>query len=148
PITVASGLTADDKVYDGTTTATISSNNVTLNGVVPTESANVSVSTNGYTATFANANGGTGKSVTVSGLTLTGSKAGNYTLTQPTLTANITPAGSATALASSSNPSGYLDALALVATVTSGVGTPTGSVQFKTNGTAYGSPITLAGDGK
>jgi len=31
-VTVASGLSADNKVYDGTTAATISSNNVVLNG--------------------------------------------------------------------------------------------------------------------
>ena len=34
-----------------------------------------------------------GIAVTVSGLTLTGSSATNYTLTQPTITADITPAG-------------------------------------------------------
>jgi hypothetical protein len=51
----------------------------------------VSLSTNGYTATFANAGPGTNIPVTVSGLTLTGARATNYTLTQPTnLTANIT----------------------------------------------------------
>ena len=35
-------------------------------------------------------NVGTGKTVTVSGLTIGGADAGNYTLTQPTTTANIT----------------------------------------------------------
>ncbi len=34
-----------------------------------------------------------GKTVTVSGLALAGRDAANYTLTQPTTTANITPAG-------------------------------------------------------
>ena len=46
-----------------------------------------------YTATFASPDVGTGISVTVSGLGLTGADAGNYTLTQPTgLAADITPA--------------------------------------------------------
>ncbi len=90
-VTVASGLTAN-KTYDGTTTATIISNNVTLSGVVAGDAGNVHLSTNGYTASFTTASVGTGKAVTVSGLTLTGSAAGNYTLTQPTLSANITAA--------------------------------------------------------
>jgi hypothetical protein len=87
------GITANNKVYDGTTTATISSNNIVLNGVLAGDTANVWLSMNSYTANFTIANVGTGIGVTVSGLTLTGSAAGNYTLTQPTgLTANITPA--------------------------------------------------------
>ena len=86
------GLTANDKVYDGTTVATLSSNNVILVGVVNGDS--VSLVTNGYTANFATPNVGTGISVTVSGLTLSGASAGNYTLIQPTgLTANITGKG-------------------------------------------------------
>jgi hypothetical protein len=85
------GITANNKAYDGTTAATISSNNVILNGVLAGDGANVRLSTNGYTANFAGANVGTGIGVTVSGLTLIGSAAGNYTLTQPTgLAANIT----------------------------------------------------------
>jgi hypothetical protein len=92
-VTVTSGLTANNKPYDGTTTATISSNNVALSGVLAGDTANVVLSTNGYTASFATASVGTSKAVTVSGLTLTGSAAGNYTLTQPTgLTANLTAA--------------------------------------------------------
>src|SRR5207247_946477 len=89
-LTISSGITANDKVYDGTTAATLSSNNVVLAGVVSGDV--VSLVTNGYTATFASASVGN-RAVTVSGLTLTGSSAGNYTLTQPTgLTANITAA--------------------------------------------------------
>jgi hypothetical protein len=92
-LTVTLGITANNKVYDGTTTATIGSNNIVLNGVLAGDTANVWLSMNSYTANFTIANVGTGIGVTVSGLTLTGSAAGNYTLTQPTgLTANITPA--------------------------------------------------------
>jgi hypothetical protein len=88
--TVASGLTANNKVYDGSTVATIVSNNVTLSGIRSTDAANVKLSTNGYSAAFATATIGTSKSVSVSGLTLTGTAAGNYFLTQPTLSADIT----------------------------------------------------------
>jgi trimeric autotransporter adhesin len=85
------GITANNKVYDGTTVATITSNNVVLAGVVAGDT--VTLSTNSYTASFASANVGNGIVVTVSGLTLTGASATNYTLTPPTgLTANITPA--------------------------------------------------------
>jgi len=75
---------ASNKVYDGTTTATITG---TLSGIV-----NSDVVTLVGTGTFASANVGTGIAVT-STSTLSGSGAGNYTLTEPTgLTANITKA--------------------------------------------------------
>ena len=92
PVTINSGLAANSKAYDGTTTATISSNSVVLAGVQSGDAANVHLSTNGYTAAFASPAVGTGIMVTVSGLTLTGSAAGNYAFTQPTLTADITGA--------------------------------------------------------
>ena len=87
------GLTANNKVYDGTTTATLNTSNVVLIGVLAVDTNNVQLLTNGYVANFASANVGTGIGVTVSGLTLTGSAAGNYTLSQPSgLSASITPA--------------------------------------------------------
>ena len=75
------GATAANKVYDGTTVATVSGG--TLAGLVGTDI--VSVSTAG---TFASANAGTGITVTIA---LTGTNAGNYTITQSGITANITP---------------------------------------------------------
>jgi prolyl-tRNA editing enzyme YbaK/EbsC (Cys-tRNA(Pro) deacylase) len=90
-VTISSGLTVNDKVYDGTTAATLSSNNVVLSGVWPADVNNVALSTNGYTATFDTASVGTGKTVTVSGLSLTGSAAANYTFVQPAgMTASLT----------------------------------------------------------
>jgi hypothetical protein len=92
-VTISSGLAANNKPYDGTTMATLSSNAVVLTGVLPGDMANVRLSTNGYGANFTSAGAGTGITVTVSGLSLTGSAAGNYTLTQPAgLTANIAKA--------------------------------------------------------
>src|SRR6185503_3497860 len=76
----------------GTTAATINSNSVVLSGVLAGDTANVSLSTNGYSANFTNANVGL-RGLVVSGLTLVGSASGNYTLIQPAnLTANITTA--------------------------------------------------------
>jgi hypothetical protein len=93
-VTITSGITANNKVYDGTPAATISSNGVVLNGVLAGDVPNVRLSTNGYTATFASAGVANGIGVTVGGLTLTGAGATNYTLTQPAgLTANITSKG-------------------------------------------------------
>jgi endonuclease YncB( thermonuclease family) len=88
PVTITSGLTANNKVYNGTTIATLTSNNVVLSGIVTGDT--VILNTNGYIASFASANVGNGVAVTVTGLTLSGGSAGNYTLTQPLgLTANI-----------------------------------------------------------
>jgi len=96
-LTANIGITANNKVYDGTTVATIISNNVILSGVVASDT--VSLVTNGYTATFASAGVGNGIGVTVGGWALTGASATNYTLTQPMgLTANITPKALTTAL--------------------------------------------------
>ncbi len=90
-ITAASGVAANNKVYDSTTAATLAFNSPTLSGVVGDDVVSVNQSTGN--GAFANANVGNGKAVTVSGLGLTGTDAADYTLTQPSgLTANITPA--------------------------------------------------------
>jgi len=84
-----SGISANNKTYDGTTNATISGSAV----VSALGSDVVSVSGSGTGSSFADKNAGTGKSVTVSGYTLTGADAGNYNLVQPTgLTADIAKA--------------------------------------------------------
>jgi hypothetical protein len=83
-----SGITAADKVYDGNTSATLNTGGAGLVGVVSGDA--VSLSTSGAGGQFADKNVGTGKTVSVSGLTISGTDAGNYILTQPTTTANIT----------------------------------------------------------
>jgi hypothetical protein len=85
-----SGVTANNKVYDGRTIATLNLGSATLVGLVSGDA--VTLNSAGAAGAFVNANVGTGKTVTVSGLTLSGADAGNYTLTQPAATANITPA--------------------------------------------------------
>ena len=83
------GLSGANKVYDGTTVATLSGT-ATLNGVA---SGDVVTLGGTPTAVFASKNVGSGIAITVTGYTISGANAGNYTLTQPTgLTANITPA--------------------------------------------------------
>jgi len=83
-------ITAANKVDDGTTAATITSR--TLTGVLPADLSNVSYV--GGTATFADPFVGTGKTVTATGLSLSGSAASNYSVnTTATTTADITPLG-------------------------------------------------------
>ena len=87
---MVTGITADNKVYDGNTTATLTTTGYSLVGVVSGET--VTLDASAYTANFASPGVGTGIAVTVTGPGLSGADAGNYTLTQPTgLTANITP---------------------------------------------------------
>lgn len=73
------GATVTSKIYDRLTTATIA--NGTLNGIIGSETV---IATTG---TYVDKNVGTSKAVTV---LLTGADAGNYTLTQPNITGDIT----------------------------------------------------------
>ncbi|PZR11379.1 MAG: hypothetical protein DI539_20685, partial [Flavobacterium psychrophilum] len=85
PITIT-GLTADDKVYDRNTTATLSGAGLTSSEIVGSD--DIALGT--YTATFNDASVADNKNVTVV-YQLTGSQAGKYVLTQPTgVTADIT----------------------------------------------------------
>jgi endonuclease YncB( thermonuclease family) len=87
-VTISSGITANSKVYDRTTTATLTSNAVVLAGVLNGDT--VSLITNGYVANFASAGVGSNIAVTVTGMTLTGTGSADYTLTQPAnLTASV-----------------------------------------------------------
>jgi hypothetical protein len=129
-----SGLTVNNKVYDGTTAGTLNTNGYTLNTVVGGDA--VTLATNGSTATFASPNVANNINVTVAGLSLGGAQATNYSLTQPTgLAANITPSGSSLLLTSSANPVAHLSPVSFQASVTPS--TLTGSVLFLTNGVAF-----------
>jgi gliding motility-associated-like protein len=70
--------TASDKVYDGNTTAAATLTDNKISG------DDLTVNKTG--ATFNNKNIGVGKTVTVSGISITGTDAGNYTLTSATAT--------------------------------------------------------------
>src|SRR5206468_21778 len=72
-------VTVANKVYDRTPSATLTS--CTVSGAIGGDVVNCT-----GPAVFATASVGTGKLVTVSGLTLTGAAAGNYTLTTTTAT--------------------------------------------------------------
>ncbi len=81
------GLSIQDKQYDGTSSATISGTAI-LNGIVSGD--DVSLNTASLLAAFADANVGTAKDVSVSGLSTSGVDQSNYSLTLPSLSADIT----------------------------------------------------------
>ena len=85
PRTLTVSATASDKVYDGTTGATVTLADNRVNGDVLTDAD--------ITANFDDKNVGAAKTVTVSGININGTDAANYTLasTGATTTANITP---------------------------------------------------------
>ena len=100
PVTIT-GLSAKDKPYDGTTDVTLTGTPV-INGLIRNDEVIIVRGT----ATFADKNAGTGKTVIFSGWSLGGKDKDNYTLSaQPTSKANINkapgagvtqPSGSAT----------------------------------------------------
>lgn len=90
PVTIT-GISADDKTYDGTNRAVIKGMPA-ISGLVAGDEGAVTVEAASAKATFADADAGTAKTVNFSGYALTGAKAGNYTLAQPaSVTANISP---------------------------------------------------------
>jgi hypothetical protein len=121
PVDITGSFTAADKIYDGNTNATVQTR--TPNGVLPADSANVTLT--GGTASFADATVGVGKTVTLTGATLTGSAATNYNLTSVSsttasisalgITGSFTPAdkiydGNTNAAVLSRTPNGVLPA--------------------------------------
>lgn len=85
-----SGITANNKEYDGNTNATVNASGATITGKVDGDDLTVSVATG---STFDSADAGS-RTVTLGTLTLDGASAGNYKLAtsgnQTTATANIT----------------------------------------------------------
>ncbi len=88
PLAVTGTFKAFDKEYDGNTSAQVQGSGSALVGVVVGDA----VTLTGGTASFSDKNVGNGKTVTLTGATLTGGSAGNYSLgsVAPT-TASITP---------------------------------------------------------
>ncbi len=76
------------KTYDGTTTATLNiADNYSLSGIFGTD--DVQLGGNLTSGTYGSKNAGTGITISVSGLALTGAKASNYTLVSAALSADI-----------------------------------------------------------
>ena len=84
---MVSGISAADKTYDATTTASLNAAHVAYSGIFAED--NVSLGGQGV-GQFSSKDAGANKAVAVSGYILTGADAGNYVVRQPTgLTASI-----------------------------------------------------------
>ncbi|MEV9475932.1 GLUG motif-containing protein [Aliarcobacter butzleri] len=82
------GLTADNKVYNGNTTASVNIGSVGYTGKFGSD--DIEINTAGLSGEFANKNVGNHQ-VNISGVALSGTDANNYNVTAPSsLTANIT----------------------------------------------------------
>jgi uncharacterized repeat protein (TIGR02543 family) len=135
-----SGLTGVNKEFDGGLVAT-ATGSPTLVGVVNSDNV-----LQGGTPvfTFASANVANGITVTASGYTLTGTTAGNYTLTQPTVTANIT---AKVARVAATNTTVAFGAAVTSGFTTSGLISPdvVGSASYTYTGTGTATPPTAVG---
>lgn len=125
-LTIGGSFTSSSKQYDGTTTASIDTNLLTLNGIVGSDTVTLNAS-----AVFDDATVGTGKTVSLAGSTLMGTDAGNYQLSfagAPTATANITKT---TGIAAPDAPT-LLDK-----TDTSVTLTPNATLEFRVDGALW-----------
>ncbi len=89
-------------------------------------------------------------STTAGAKTLTATYEGdsNFNGSSDTEAHQVNPASTSTTVISSSNPSVFgqpVNFTAMVSVLPPGAGTPTGTIQFKINGTDFGSPVSLIG---
>ncbi|WP_426057607.1 beta strand repeat-containing protein [Janthinobacterium sp. PSPC2-1] len=91
-ISAIAGIVATDKVYDGSTAASLNLAGASFNGMVAGDV--LSLGSGPVLGTFSDKNAALGKTVVISGLGLAGADAGNYVLTSSlaSTTATITPA--------------------------------------------------------
>lgn len=105
-IAAVTGITANDKTYDGTTAATLNLGGANFTGMITGDHLTVATAT----GAFGDSSVGAAKTVSIAGLSLGGADAGNYTLANDTAitVANIdkvlTPTPPATSPASSTGP--------------------------------------------
>jgi len=103
--TLTAGLTGTvSKPYDGSTTATLAAGNYTLSGVVSGDTVTLNNPTSG---TYDTRNQGTGKTVTVTGLAISGASATNYTLSSSSTSGAVGTISAAT-LTYTANPANMI----------------------------------------
>jgi uncharacterized repeat protein (TIGR02543 family) len=135
-----SGLTGVNKEFDGGLIGT-ASGTPSLVGKVGSDDVHLAGTP---TFTFASANVGSGISLVASGYTLSGTTADNYTLTQPTVTANITVKAARVA---ATNTTVAYGAAVTSGFTTSGFISPDaiGSASYSYTGTGTSTPPTAVG---
>jgi filamentous hemagglutinin family protein len=88
PLAISASLTGPVvKTYDGTTDASLVSSDYTLNGIIPVDAANLSLSAT--SGGYAGKDVGTNLPVNFSGLALSGSAASDYTLSTAAFAGNV-----------------------------------------------------------
>ena len=92
-----SGITASNKTYDSTTSATLDTSSLLYSGLISGDTF-----TGSYSGVFANANVGTGKTVTITS-SYTGADVNNYSVTDQSSTTADISAKALTATASTAN---------------------------------------------
>lgn len=134
------GLSGSNKEFNGSRVGT-ATGTPTLVGKVGSDDVLLSGTP---TFTFASGNAANGISLVASGYTLTGTTAGNYTLTQPTLAANITKKP---AHVSATNTTVAYGAAVTSGFTTSGLNSPdaVGSASYTYTGTGTATPPTAVG---
>jgi hypothetical protein len=134
------GLTGVNKEFDHGVVGTVTGT-PTLFGTVGSDDV---ILAGTPTFTFATVDVATGKTVTASGYTLTGTTAGNYTLTQPTVTANITAKA---ARVTATNTTVAFGAAVTSGVTASGLISPdaVGSASYTYTGTGTSTPPTAVG---
>ena len=147
PLTV--GLTGTaTKTYNGTTAVALAAGNYSLPGVVSGDTVNLN---NPVSGTYDTRNVGSGKTVSVTGLAISGPSAGNYTLSSTSASGaigTITPLTTSCSVVSSVNPSGpgtNVTFTAAVNGVPPAADLPTGNVVFSANGTPFATNALVSG---
>jgi hypothetical protein len=141
------GITGANKVYDGTTTASVTGSAALSGTLVGSDAVTLGGSPS---FNFADANVGTGKTITATGYALEGAQASRYEITQPSgLTADITQKGLTITGASATNRA-YDGSLTVAITGGTLLGVETGDVANVTlGGSPTGSVVSAdVGDGK
>lgn len=154
------GAAAADRKYDETKQLGIT--DVTLDGVVASDTGNVNVDTSSLIGTISSADAGIYDSVTLPAMTLIGTAAGNYTLIQPTVpvptTVSVARAdalnlsGNATMVKNQANYTKELDLTQISGYPAAPAGTPvltvsdTGPYNGLTSATIEGGKLTLVAD--
>ncbi len=145
------GITASNKIYDATTVATLVTSGAAFANMISGDALTVGSAT----GTFSDKNVATGKTVNISGITLGGADAGNYTLTTNTAstTADITVANIAVTGVTAANKT--YDATTVATLLGTAAITPLGSDVVTLGGTGIGSfadpnagtakPVTVTG---
>lgn len=149
-ILTVTGLNAENKVYNSNDNAVITGTASLNAGVLPADTADVVLEAPTPTGTFSDENVGNNKVVTISGLSLTGTKAGNYDLATLTDTADITQFSlTATVTASDKDYDGNTSASNVVSInkFSGDTVTATGTGAFDTKDAGNGKLVTVSSIG-